>query len=344
MRLQELAGPLDIPFDLPDQLLRIFEFHLVADPVDEEDLDRLPVQLLPREIQQMDLHGQPVVAEGRAVADVQDAGMPPAFHLGRDGIHPAGRDEFLLRGDVRRGHPDLGAPPVALHDGAAQVVGPAQELHGPAHIPFLQGVPDAGAAHEDALDLHALDGLHVEPQLFAHAAQERLVARLAVPEGRVVADDELLEVEPVPEDAPDELLGRRLRELRGEFDEDDRIDAQAFDQLQLLLERRQEIERASLGVQDLLGVGLEGQDDAAALPVGGLRDDLPQKPLVREVDPVEVADGHDGTLVFRGDLVQAPDDIHETLRLSDASLPARPVGMPALYHITWASYIKPVFA
>ena len=38
---------------------------------------------------------------------------------------------------------------------------------------------------------------------------------------------------------------------------------------------------------------------------------------MRKVNPVEVPDRRDGTFIFRGDLVQAPDDIHGNSRLTD---------------------------
>src|SRR5512139_3368746 len=42
VRLEKVLCPLNISFDLLHQFFRAFEFHLVADPVDEEDFDGLP--------------------------------------------------------------------------------------------------------------------------------------------------------------------------------------------------------------------------------------------------------------------------------------------------------------
>jgi hypothetical protein len=35
-----------------------------------------------------------------------------------------------------------------------------------------------------------------------------------------------------------------------------------------------------------------------------------------KVNPVEIPDGHNGALIFGGDPVQAPDDIHKSISLS----------------------------
>jgi hypothetical protein len=63
-------------------------------------------------------------------------------------------------------------------------------------------------------------------------------------------------------------------------------------------------------------VRFEGEDNTAALPFSGLFDDLAQKILVGQVNPVKIPDGHNRTFIPGGDSVQAPDDIHESTSLS----------------------------
>ena len=59
-------------------------------------------------------------------------------------------------------------------------------------------------------------------------------------------------------------------------------------------------------MQDLLGVRFEGEDNAAALPFSGLFDDLAQKILVGQVNPVKIPDGHDGACIPGGGFGPGP--------------------------------------
>jgi hypothetical protein len=63
-------------------------------------------------------------------------------------------------------------------------------------------------------------------------------------------------------------------------------------------------------------VRFEGEDNAAALSFSGLFDDLSQKILVGQMNPVKIPDGRNRTFNLGGDPVQAPDDIHESISLS----------------------------
>ena len=87
-----------------------FRSESVADAIDEEDLEFLPVDIL-IEIEDVDLDGERLAGERRIEADVED----PLWRFplkGLDGVHAAQRDQLLVRPDVRRGEAEADAPAV----------------------------------------------------------------------------------------------------------------------------------------------------------------------------------------------------------------------------------------
>ena len=64
-------------------------------------------------------------------------------------------------------------------------------------------------------------------------------------------------------------------------------------------------------MQDHLGVGLEADHHGRSLLSMCLCDETTEEMLMAEVDPVEVADGHDGAPQTGGDIFAAPDHVHK---------------------------------
>ena len=109
--------------------------------------------------------------------------------------------------------------------------------------------------------------------------QHRRVAFGFGAEAEVLADRDLLGVELLEQDVRDEVLGALLGELLVEGDDDQLLDAEAFDHVALDLEGHDQFRRRRR-VQDFERVRVEGEDGVGAL----------DHRLVAEVDAVEGAD------------------------------------------------------
>ncbi len=84
------------------------------------------------------------------------------------------------------------------------------------------------------------------------------------------------------------------------------------DEADLLLRGGDQVEGPPLRMEDHLGVGLEADHHGRTALPARLFDEPPEDEAMAEMDPVEVADGHDGALQTGGDIFAAPDHVHKT--------------------------------
>ena len=151
-----------------------------------------------------------------------------------------------------------------------------------------EGDPDPGAADGRVADLKGVHHLDRESQPAAGFGQKGLVALFPPAEGVVLADEDLPDAEPLPEDVPDELVSRRLGVFEGKGDQDEDVHARGGDEADLLLQGCDQVEGPPLGVKDHLGVGLEGDRHGRATLPARLIDQLPEDEPGAEMDPVKL--------------------------------------------------------
>ena len=134
----------------------------------------------------------------------------------------------------------------------------------------------ADPRRRDALDQR--DRAHVEPERL----EQREVTRAAVAEPEPGARGDELRADP-REVGPGERLRRERRELLGERDDEDVLDAEVREQLEASLERREELDAVP---EDDARVRVEGDDRRARTGLDGRPDNRPMP----EVNAVERAD------------------------------------------------------
>ena len=197
-----------------------------------------------------------------------------------------------------------------------EVVGPAEEGRGETNLAGEEGFPDFRAADDGIADAKGVHHLDLEAQPAAGFGQEGLVPLPAPAEGVVVADEDPPDPQPLPEDLPDELLRRRPGVFEGKGDQDEGVDPEAGEEADLLLQGGDQVEGAPLGVEDHLRVGIEADRHGRAPLTVRLFDEPPENETVAEMDPVEIADGHEGALQAFGDVFTAADHVHHKSLLS----------------------------
>ena len=122
--------------------------------------------------------------------------------------------------------------------------------------------------------------------------QQFHVAFAPVAESVVLAHDNGLHADALDQDFLDEGSRRQGREIHGEGDADQHVDAGLFDQFRFLFVQGDQ-GRIPVAFDDPDGMGIEGHGNGR--PVHGLGpfDDCVKKGLVADVNPVEITDGDD---------------------------------------------------
>lgn len=136
-------------------------------------------------------------------------------------------------------------------------------------------------------------------------------AFVVLAEAHIIADDDDLAGQCLNEVGAHELLGALGREVEVVVLDEQRIDAGVRDEVGLLLGARDH-QRRLIRAVDRARVRVEGHGHGAqrSLP-GQCRYGL-ENGLVTAVDPIEVAQGHDGADIVGPDLIQSVIKLHST--------------------------------
>ncbi len=153
-------------------------------------------------------------------------------------------------------------------------------------------------------------GFDLEAEPLAELGQQLDVARRLVAEGEVLADHDLRRVQPLHQHLVHELLGRQARDLSGERQHAEHLDAELFGQLGAAPQGGQ-LRRMTTRAHHLGRVRVEGHqhtgDVAAARLLHRVRDQLLMPPM----HAVEDADGHHAPAPAAGDLLQTTPSLHD---------------------------------
>ena len=178
------------------------------------------------------------------------------------GVDAVGRQgDVVVDRHVRRREPQFGtAPPVAPHHGTPHLVGPAQELGRPRHVPLRDEAADPGGGHGFGPVVGQPHADDLEAVLGAEAAQQLDVALAPVPEVEVLAHHHEAGPELVDQDLLDELLGRLVGPDLVEGHHQGAPDPALGQKLELLLERGQLL-GGRVGPHHRRRVAVEGHHD-----------------------------------------------------------------------------------
>ncbi len=176
-----------------------------------------------------------------------------------------------------------------MDDGSLQGVRASEQPAGQLHLARLQGPADAAAADRavEAADLSDLGG--PDPQVAAQSDEQIGVPFAAASEIEIGPDVDLPHAETRGQVLLDEALGRDIRQLHGERQDQQELDSGRLDQGQFLLPGGEHEGRA-LGRQHLERVRVEGDQQAAAARGAAALEDGRHDGPVAAVQAVEVSD------------------------------------------------------
>ena len=208
----------------------------------------------------------------------------------------AGRHIAFGHLDVGGREPEQPATLVAHHDLAAHLVRPPEQVGGQLDLAAGEGATDGGAAHrllDPVVARHEVDGLDDEVVVVAVRIEQAHVAVAVAAEVEVLPDHDHLDGEPLDEHPLDERLRRLLRLDLVEAQHHGPVETGRGEQLEALLERRQQ-RRRRLRAHHRGGVPVERQHDGAGgFPLGDGAH-LVDHRLVADMDAVVGPDRHHG--------------------------------------------------
>jgi hypothetical protein len=244
------------------------------------------------------------IAAGRLRAVQVQAGQP----AGVDAVGGGRGVRRSLEVGGREAQPP--AAHVAADDDALDPVRAAERTGGGGHVADRQPLPDIGRGDRHAVvhqQRHALGG---EVVLLAELGQHGHVA------GGLVAEPEVLPyhdgggVEPFGQDDANELIRAEPGEFQVEREHEDRVGAQARQELGAASRRGQQ-RRMRAGPDHLVRVRVEGDRHHRQLPVVGDLAGPLHDALVASVHAVELADRRDARAPVGRHLGQAVPAVHD---------------------------------
>src|SRR5690242_12368879 len=341
--VEDRACRYGVPLDLVHQRLPRRKCLRITQPVYPLHSDGRAVQVAVI-VEQMNLEAASVDTERRPRPLIHHTAVgllllpfpfPRQSHPHR--VYPVRREELPGVGgrQVDRRHADRPASPSPPLDRTPQAIGASQPAGRRAEVAVRHRGPDQRRRDRLAAVSHGGDDLDREPILTPEPPHQLHVARASAPEPVVVAQDQLLHLEPRAQHVAHEIFGAETRELGREGDHLDPLDPERRDQRPLLVRQREQ-PRSRGRVHDLERVRIERHQHTR--PPGGAPapHDLAQHRAVPAMDSVERADRRDGAAhgsatTTRGLSWSPTRSATATSRPSanNATLPASPTPAPA---------------
>ena len=191
------------------------------------------------EIENVNLDGEQMVVEGRAVADIGDPVELLAFANDRDGIDPGFWAQFILQDNVGRGESQQSAAPVATGcDGSSDLIIAAEQRMNLVHFARVDQFPDAGAADPSlgiSIGPDPVGQKEFEVEKFGECFQHAHRAFAVAPKGVVLADDDRHHADFADQDVFDKFTRCQGGKPAGERNDDQDIDIKPLDELDLLI-------------------------------------------------------------------------------------------------------------
>lgn len=272
----------------------------------ETNLDPLPVQVA-LEIHQVRFRKHPAsILEGGACPDVRD-GQPrwPSFvarpidPVRPSRIHARGRKHFVLGSEVRGRKAEFTPALLSRGHRSPNAVTASEHLVRLLHFGAAQQLSNPGRVHVAGIHSHLRDDRHGKAEPWPHL-REHAHRPLAIPaKVEVVPHIHLHGVDPLVQNLPDEYIRWGLREFQCERFDDHRVDPSGLEQLQLLLQGRQE-PGSPIRLEHFSRMGFEGVHYRIPLTCPrachhGLEDGA-----VSQVNAVEVSDREHRAFQTRG--------------------------------------------
>jgi hypothetical protein len=205
---------------------------------------------------------------------------------------------------------------VAAHHHALHPMRAAQRLGSGDHVSGIHTGADVGRGVRHRLVAVGLGRLgdqrqriDREAEPFTGLAQQLHIAGRLLPEGEVVAHDDLDDVQPFDEQFVDVALRGELHEVRRERHDQKDVDAHLLDQLRTPGQRGQ-LRRVTTGKDDLHRVRIEGHQHGGHATGPARFHRAADQLLMPSVDTVEHADGDDTSAPVRRDLTLASPALH----------------------------------
>ena len=156
---------------------------------------------------------------------------------------------------------------------------------------------------------HGREDLDAEAFHFAHVGKHRRVARPALAELEIAADDNAACAQPIDQHVHDKFLRALRRHLGIESEREHRIDALLGKETRLGAERR-EAKRFAAGPKKFLRMRLEGEHGQRGATLFGNAFGIRDQRLMAAMHAVEIADGHDRAAIGRGNVAIVAKDAH----------------------------------
>src|SRR5438093_6977993 len=147
-----LACSEDVLSDLVAKGLHARELALVPETSEKGQPNPAAIEI-PREIEEMGLHRELCLTEGRPDAHVDDRLVARVLHIHPAGVDPWGQEERTRRLDVRRGEAEGPAATRAAHDLTLDRVGAPEQPH------RLREISTPQRAEEHTSELQSLTNL-----------------------------------------------------------------------------------------------------------------------------------------------------------------------------------------
>ena len=225
-------------------------------------------------------------------SEIRRGAIGASAHQCLGGVNAGLWQKFLLRRQVQRRNKDGASASLAAPDLSRQRERPAQQPPGIRNASFADSAAHRGARDDFAIRDDRSEDLHRESESCSHLLQHNRVARLLVPEAKVVADQNRLGAHLPGQKFAHELLGGASGKGSIEAHHHRRFDAQRGEAVKSLRERAHQRRRLRW-TQHLERVRIECNHCGHGLLASRAFHHRAQNFLMPQMHSVKVSDGYD---------------------------------------------------
>src|SRR5579863_6272845 len=186
-RRENLFRALQVGGDLSCELLARRELFFRANPLDEFELDLLPIEVAV-EVEDVGLEAALRLGESRPHPDIRDRRISAVGQHDARCIDTIGRQALGARLHVGRRKADRASALASMHHRTAEEVIPSEHRGGPPQFARANRLAHAGGTHLGVAESDWPDNYRFEAQFPPERLHHRGVARAIMPKADVVAD------------------------------------------------------------------------------------------------------------------------------------------------------------
>ena len=255
-----------------------------------------------------------IAANRRPVAKVRNAVDPADFTVlpepGAHRVDASRRPDIVGNIDIRGGETERPATLVAMLDDSLNFEWPPQHRRRVPGLAAFQLFADmARGVDLRVRGRYRRDGRHRVTAAFGVCLKQRGIAAALMTEPKILANHHMLGPEPVYNDTLNELLAFQMRQSFVEIQDNQRVHAQRFDMVRLIVKGRQPVRRV-MRPEETSRVRLESQDDQRRAVVARNVGATPDNGLMPAMHPVEIAQHHDALARAFRNVFNGSDDLH----------------------------------